>query len=429
MTHQSDQGEWSRADPKASRFEPLPDHRNRWHAGLATGEATPERWFEPLPTVRPAGHAGLNPALVAIVILASVFGAVAGGGATYLVLRQSGALALPSASPAQTFGPIAVQPEYAAIAQAAARVAPSVVTITTSEPSGQNVGSGIVYDSEGWILTNKHLVLGASRIDVRLPDGREYSGHIYGVDSLTDLSILRLQGAHSLAAAPMGDSSTLQVGQLAIAIGSPFGSGFPSSVTSGIVSALGRDVTVGSDTGSAGTSLHGLIQTDAAINPGNSGGPLVDASGRVIGVTTVLAEQAQGLGFAIPIDVAKPIMQQALAGESLSRPFMGLSYVPVNRGLADRNGLPLDHGVWVHREDDAGRSIQAVLTDGPADRAGIRTGDIITAIEGQTIDASHLFEDILVRYAPGRTVTVELYRAGGFKTVRVTLGTRPTESN
>jgi serine protease Do len=224
----------------------------------------------------------------------------------------------------------------------------------------------------------------------------------------------------------MGDSSTIQVGELAIAIGSPLGVDYPNSVTSGIVSALGRDITVASDVSSGGTNLHGLIQTDAAINPGNSGGPLVDASGRVIGITTALADSAQGIGFAIPIDIAKPIMQQALAGENLSRPFIGISYMPIDRGLAAKNNLPLDHGAWIHAEDQTGNPIEAVVAGGPADKAGIKTGDIVTSIEGQAIDPTHPLEDILVHYAPGRTISVELYRDGKYTTVRLTLGTRPT---
>jgi serine protease Do len=296
----------------------------------------------------------------------------------------------------------------------------------TQETGGEGVGSGIVYDVGGWILTNKHVVAGATSIDVRLKDGRDFSGTVYGIDTLTDLAILKIDGASGLTPAPMGDSSTIQVGELAVAIGSPLGVDYPNSVTSGIVSALGRDITVASDVSSGGTNLHGLIQTDAAINPGNSGGPLVDSSGRVIGITTALADSAQGIGFAIPIDIAKPIMQQALAGEKLSRPFIGISYVAIDRGLAAKNNLPLDLGAWVHAEDQNGNPIEAVVAGGPADKAGIKTGDIITSIEGQPIDATHALEDILVRYAPGRTISVELYRDGKYVTVRLTLGTRPT---
>jgi S1-C subfamily serine protease len=179
----------------------------------------------------------------------------------------------------------------------------------------------------------------------------------------------------------------------------------------------------------SGTNLHGLIQTDAAINPGNSGGPLIDSAGRVIGVSTAIAQTAQGIGFAIPINVAKPILQQALAGEKLSRPYIGVAYVAIDLGLKAQHNLPLDHGAWVHNEDASGNSIDAVVAGSPADKAGIKNGDIITAIEGQAIDGAHPLEDLMVQYAPGRTVSVDLYRGGKALTVHLTLGTRPATSS
>jgi S1-C subfamily serine protease len=357
-------------------------------------------------------------------------GAVLGGGGTFLILKSTGAFDAPAVAGASPAVDVAVESESDAIVNAVQKVGPSVVTLVTQLASGQGVGSGIVYDSAGWIVTNKHVVAGASSIDVRLADGRTFEGTLYGVDTLTDLAIVKIQGASGLTPAPIGSSSDLQVGQLAIAIGSPLGVDYPNSVTSGIVSALGRDITLTSDTGvSSGSDLNGMIQTDAAINPGNSGGPLVDASGRVIGVTTAVADTAEGIGFAIPIDIAKPIMQQALAGTPLSRPYIGISYVSIDAGLAATDKLPLDQGAWVHKEDSNGNSIEAVVANGPADHAGIKTGDIIVAIEGQTIDATHPLENALVQYAPGRTISIELFRGGKYITVRVTLGTRPSSTS
>ena len=287
------------------------------------------------------------------------------------------------------------------------------------------MGSGIVYDSRGWILTNKHVVDGTTGITIRLQDGREAPGSTYGLDTLTDLAIVKIDGVADLAVAPIGDSESLQVGELAIAIGSPLGLGYPDSATTGIVSALGRDLSVGANTATASTSLHGLIQTDAAINPGNSGGPLVDSSGRVIGVTTAQAQTAQGIGFAIPIDIAKPIMQQALAGEPLARPYVGVVYDMIDQGIKKQYDLPLDQGAWVHNEDANGKSIEAVAPGSPAQQAGVATGDIITRIEGQAVDLSHPLQDLLVEYAPGRKVSVEIYRNGAYLTLMLTLGTRP----
>jgi serine protease Do len=370
---------------------------------------------------------------VVILLLASMVGAVLGGGGTYMALKASGAFDSVAASPPPgSLSNVSIQSESSAIIAAAQKVGPSVVMIV-DELGGtpQAVGSGIVYDTRGWILTNKHVVAGATTIKVRLQDKREFDGTVYGLDTLTDLAIVKISNATGLSAAPLGDSSGLQVGQLAVAIGSPLGLDYPNSVTSGIVSGLGRDITVAGDGSSAGsgTNLHGLIQTDAAINPGNSGGPLIDSAGRVIGVSTAIAQTAQGIGFAIPINVAKPILQQALAGEKLSRPYIGIAYMAIDLGLKAQNNLPLDHGAWVHNEDSSGNAIDPVVAGSPADKAGIKSDDIITAIEGQAIDQAHPLEDILVQYAPGRTVSVDLYRGGQTLTVHLTLGTRPDSSS
>ena len=401
---------------EANHYEPVPEQRPPWQAGFQPDGSTPERWFEPAQatTPPPQDRPGTSRGLIVALLATSLVGAVLGGGGILLALDQTGAFNAPVAT-ASTGISVSVQSESSAIVAAVAKVGPSVVTIEAQQATGEITGSGIIYDATGWILTNKHVVASATSIDVLIKDGRDFKGSLYGVDTLTDLAIVKIDGATGLSPAPMGTSSALQVGQLAIAIGSPLGAGYANSVTSGIVSALGRDITVTSDTGVAGgTQLNGLIQTDAAISAGNSGGPLVDDAGRVIGVTTTVADTAQGIGFAIPIDIAKPIMQQALAGTKLSRPFIGISYVALDPGVAAKYNLPLDHGAWVHKEDSSGNSVDAVVADGPADKAGIKTGDIITALE-----------DMLVQYAPGRTISLELYRGGQYLTVRVTLGTRP----
>jgi S1-C subfamily serine protease len=146
----------------------------------------------------------------------------------------------------------------------------------------------------------------------------------------------------------------------------------------------------------------------------------------VIGIATAEVQTATGIGFAIPIDIAKPIMQQALAGEKLSRPFIGVTYDIIDRGLQERYGLFLSQGAWVHNEDENGNSVEAVVAGSAGEAAGIKTGDIITKLEGETIDPSHRLEDLLVKYAPGRTITLEAYRDGSYITLEVTLGTRPS---
>ncbi len=369
--------------------------------------------------------------MAALIVVASTVGAVLGGGGTYLALRASDAFDTKPIvqTTTGTNARITVQSENSAVIDAVKNVGPAVVTIVATEVNGQAVGSGIVYDKAGWIVTNKHVISGSTSISVRLRDGRTYKGTVYGTDTLTDLAIVKISGATNLTVAPMGDSSKLQAGEMAIAIGSPLGLDYPNTATEGIVSALGRDISVASDTGGGPNNLHGLIQTDAAINPGNSGGPLVNAAGLVIGIDTATEATAQGIGFAIPIDIAKPIMQQALAGKPLSRPYIGVSYIAINPGLAAQNQLPLNQGAWVHAEDATGNTTDPIRSGSPAQTAGLKSGDIITKIEGQAIDATHRLEDLLVQYQPGRTISLEIYRGGKYVTLPVTLGTRPTPTN
>ncbi len=428
------------APAETQRFEPQPAPRLHWQEAIDGGSAngadpvTPERWFEPAsvtpgqpPDTGPAGSFGRG--LVAALLIASIFGAVLGAGGSYFALRASGALDRQEAAPTDAGQQVTIESESSTVIAAVSAVSPAVVQIVANDGAGTTlVGSGIIYDVRGWILTNKHVVTGAKTITIRLADDRRVAGTTYGLDTLTDLAIVKVDGTFDLAAAPIGNSSTLQVGQTAIAIGSPIGLGYPNSASEGIISALGRDISVNGDTPATAdvtTNLHGLIQTDAAINPGNSGGPLVDATGRVVGITTASAQTATGIGFAIPINIARPIMQQALAGEKLTRPFIGVSYDLIDRGFAADFSLPLDYGAWVHKEDASGNSIAAVTVGSPGDQAGIKTGDIITSVEGQTIDTFHRLEDLLVQYAPGRTISLQLYRAGSYITVQVTLGTRP----
>ena len=230
-------------------------------------------------------------------------------------------------------------------------ISPAVVTIqaegvSATDPTtgmtgqGTAVGSGVIFDANGLILTNRHVVSGdPSKLTVTLKDGRSFDASIYGVDTLTDLAIVKVD-ATGLPTAPMGDSATIEVGQQAIAIGSPLGE-FTDSVTSGIVSALGRSI----DT--AEESLTNLIQTDTAINPGNSGGPLLDASGRVIGINTAVASQSQGIGFAIPIDIARPMLAQASAGQPLARAWLGVRFETIDAALQKDASLPVAKGAWI----------------------------------------------------------------------------------
>jgi S1-C subfamily serine protease len=238
------------------------------------------------------------------------------------------------------------------------------------------------------------------------------------VDTLTDLAIVKID-AENLPTAPIGRSSGIKVGQLAIAIGSPLGT-LSNTVTSGIVSATGRSVTIENE------RLSNLIQTDAAINPGNSGGPLIDAGGNVIGINTAVATDSNGIGFAIPIDIARPIMQQALAGQELSRPYLGVRYVAIDAQVRARENLQVDRGALISGSAAGGQGEPGVVAGGPAANAGLQEGDIILAIGETQIDREHPLDAVLSAYAPGQTVPVRILRDGQERTVNVTLGTRPS---
>ncbi len=429
----------------ADRYSPAPAPTPEWQRAAwgETTRPTPESWFEPAPigtpyapptapvrTSRAAGGAGL-------VLSAALVSAVLASGGTYLALDASGALdraATPRATtgvadPAASVAP-APAAETSSIVAVAKKVSPAVVTITaegttpSSDPNNPlqipdtGVGSGVIFDPNGWILTNHHVVQGSQKLTVKLTDGRSFAGRIYGIDTLTDLAIVKVE-ATGLPAAPIGDSSTVQVGQVAIAIGSPLGT-YTNSVTSGIISALGRSIQV--DTG----QINNLIQTDTAINPGNSGGPLLDPAGKVIGINTAIARNGEGIGFAIPINIARPIMQQAVAGETLARPWIGVRYQLIDLEIQQAQKLPVSTGAWIAGGQDANGQAQAAVVPGsPADKAGLRDGDIIVSVEGIVIDGTHPLDAVLTQFAPGKTVTLEILRAGKSQTLQLTLGTRP----
>ena len=313
--------------------------------------------------------------------------------------------------------------ESSAVIAAVEKVAPAVVTIRSSGGgllgTGEGTGSGVIYDADGWILTNRHVVENASDLLVILNDGREFTGTTYGIDTLTDLAIVKIE-ASDLPAAPIGTSADLEPGQLAIAIGNPLG--YENTVTTGVVSGLGRQIRASDASQTSAETLRNLIQTDAAINPGNSGGPLVNSAGQVIGVNTAVNTDAQGLGFAIPIDVAKPIMQQALDGEPLVRPWIGVYYVPIDAAVAADQNLPVDSGVLIARTDGGS---EVVIAGSPAEAAGLQAGDIITALDGEQIDAETDLSMLILPHSPGDTITLRVLRDNSVQEIEVTLGELP----
>jgi len=422
----------------AGRYSPPSEQRTDWFEGAAwTGapeQTTPERWYEPAtpalrPVEPPAGRPGRG---IGSVFGAALLSAVLASGGTVLTLSATGAFDRPAPISETPTGtnvsvrqPVTVD-ESSATVDVAASASPAVVRIVigaTDIGSGiipeSGVGSGVIYDSRGWILTNRHVVEGSGRLTVELNDGRQFSGEVYGVDTLTDLAIVKVD-ATGLPTASLGDSDALKVGQLVVAIGSPLGT-YSNSVTSGIVSAKGRRIVT-----DGGQQLTNLIQTDAAINPGNSGGPLLDAAANVVGINTAIARDSAGIGFAIPIDIAKPIMDQALAGQELARPYLGIRYETIDVQIAEQRDLPVDEGALVGPGGSAdGGQRPGVEPGGPADRAGMRDGDIIVSIDGRPIDQENPLDATLSQFAPGRTVRVDVLRDGETVTLEITLGTRP----
>jgi S1-C subfamily serine protease len=266
-----------------------------------------------------------------------------------------------------------------AVVTTAEKISPSVVKIEVAQASRdrsgeqrerQGGGSGFVFTPDGLILTNSHVVHGAVRIHVSLPDGRQkHPAHVIGDDAATDIAVIRID-APNLVAAPLGDSQKLKVGQLAIAVGNPYG--FQYTVTAGVVSALGRSLRSYS-----GRLIDDVIQTDASLNPGNSGGPLVTSDGRVVGVNTATIMGAQGLCFAIGINTAKFVATRLLRDGRIRRGYIGVEAqtVPLHRRLVRFYDLPQESGVVV-----------AFATEGgPGHRAGLREGDVIISLDGQPV--------------------------------------------
>jgi serine protease Do len=234
----------------------------------------------------------------------------------------------------------------------------------------EGVGSGVIIDDRCHVLTNNHVIEEARSLKITLTDGRIFNGIIKGTDEATDLAVVKLDSTETLPFGTLGNSDNLKIGQIVIAIGNPFGLTGGPTVTAGIVSSLNRKIQF--DKG-----VLELIQTDAAINPGNSGGPLVDTNGQVIAINTAKMPYAHGIGFAVPINIAKSIVNELIQnGRVINRPWIGISYVKITRQLAQYYRLPTTQGVLITN----------VESHSPADYAGLRKGDIIEAVDGKRID-------------------------------------------
>ncbi len=393
--------------------------------------AAPPAWASGGYSTRPPEPSAPQPrrlggrGFIAVAVVAGILSGSLSGAAVSNLLAPS--QATPQATQSATGNNVSSVhiDESSAIIDAVNHAMPAVVTIRSTTGGGvfggsQGSGSGFIFDSNGWILTNRHVVEGATQLEVVFNDTSTKPATVYGIDTVTDLAIVKVD-ATGLPTIPLGSSANLEPGQLAIAIGNPLGT-FENTVTTGVISGLGRQIVAGDATQQNGESLNNLIQTDAAINPGNSGGPLLNSAGQVIGINTAVSQDAQGIGFAIPIDFAKPIAQEALAGEPLARPWIGVRYVSITKQLAQDQNLATDAGALISSDTNTD---PAVIAGSPADKAGLKAGDIVTAIDGQTVDRDHDLSTFLLPHAPGDKISLTVLRSGKSMEISVTLGEFP----
>jgi serine protease Do len=363
-----------------------------------------------------------------------ILGLVGGGTGSYIFIRYF------AASVPVSKQQLVVQ-ESSAVVNVAKTVSPSVVSITTQTVvAGQSIfglstgdsttqegaGTGMILTSDGLILTNNHVIAGGGTITVITSDGKQYKGTVVAANTTQDYAFVRI-GATGLKPVSLGDSSAVQIGQGVVAIGNALGQ-FSNTVTSGIISGEGRPVTASDDGSSDSTTssenLQDLFQTDAAINPGNSGGPLVNLAGQVIGMDTAVAGNAQNIGFAIPINEIKSAVASVKSSGTIQRPYLGVRYEPITPDVVASQNLSVNQGALVIGDSaDA-----AVVAGSPADKAGIKSGDIITKVGSQTIDSNHSLTSLIANYKPGDKVTLTILRNGKTQTVAVTVGTAPSGS-
>lgn len=299
------------------------------------------------------------------------------------------------------------------------KVSPAVVTVATLRVIRENyfdtiplrgLGSGIIFDSNGGILTNHHIVEDASRVEVVTTEGKKFKGEVLGSDAISDIAVVRVDG-EDLPKVKLGDSDSLVVGQIAIAIGNPYGFLLPGpTATVGVVSALRRHIHIEDHL------YEDLIQTDAAINPGNSGGPLVDSTGSVIGVNTANIPFAQGIGFAIPINSARRIAKEILQNGRVVRPYLGISGITLNRDIAESYELASENGVLVVK---VGRG-------SPANQGGVSAGDVILEADKKPLKSWEDLQHTIQNKKVGENIELSIGRNSEQGTVTVVLGEAPS---
>ena len=372
---------------------------------------------------------GLMAAIGCLAAVAAVFGAVFGVGATFVLLQSRDAAQVPAppvAGPAPAELLPVTPPATAggtSVAAAVNRVGPAVVTVINhlaeADFGGNDAtasGSGVIVSREGYIVTNNHVIDGASSLEVVFADGSQAEASLVGSDPFADIAVVRVVGSVP-SVAPWGDSAGLAPGDTVIAIGSPLGD-FANTVTAGVVSATGRSIEA-----EPGFRMDDLIQTDAAINHGNSGGPLVNLDGEIVGINTLVVRgnalgqgAAEGLGFAIESTRARAVADAIIAEGVFPRPYLGIRWEWVTPAAARSNGMPSVYGAY----------LSEVSAGAPAAEAGLRAGDILTGISGQDFDEDSPFLNRLLDHRPGDRVTFDVYRDGSTLQIDVVLGTRPS---
>lgn len=362
-------------------------------------------------------------------------GAIGGGLAVFSYMRkqippaQTSTLTLPTQAasnpgPSQTIIQMDAPAVESALTSAVEKVGPAVVTVVATLPDtasfwgtipgGTSSGSGIIISRDGEILTNNHVIQDGKTFSVILANGEELPAELLGADAYTDLAVLRTS-SNLPAVAELASYDLLSPGETVLAIGSPLGD-FKNTVTAGVISALGRSL----DTGN-GYRMEGLIQTDAAINVGNSGGPLVNITGQVIGINTLIVRNsasgsvAEGLGFAIPSSTARIVADQLIKNGQISRPYLGINGQPIDPQIARRYNLPADHGLYIF----------SVFSGSPAEAAGLRQGDIITQMDSTPLDEEHPYLNVLYNFQPGDTITLTIARDSRTLQLQVTLSEGP----
>jgi len=340
-----------------------------------------------------------------------------------------------------------VSSESQLISSIAKNVEPSVVSVDVTSQSDsqpnyfgigggnaeqQSAGTGIIISSNGLIVTNRHVVpQGTTKVSVTLSDGTKLDnvqviGRTRESDTL-DVAFLKINDTKGkkLTAAKIGDSSKIQVGDKVVAIGNALGQ-FQNTVTSGIISGYGRSVQAGDSSGSSVESLQDLFQTDAAINEGNSGGPLVNTSGEVIGINTAIAGNAQGIGFAIPIGNIGGLIKTVLSTGKFEQPYLGVRYLPLTNDTASQLDLKVTRGAYILPEDKTGGQ-PSIIDGSPADKAGLKPGDIIVAVNGKNVNERNSLTALLDQHQVGDTVTLKVNRDNKSQDIKVKLAAEPVD--